>query len=244
MNPSRPKRFALVLLLVAGSAPVAAQTQSSSAPVVAGVVTTSASAHRQLPNTVNDVSMGIEVHAADVAAATAELAKLAQGLLGFLRAQQAEQVRTEQIEISPETQTVHGQPDRITGYTGRSTVTFRTTPDRMPALVSGSLDHGANQVQRTVAMPRRAEVSKARADLASDAARDALAEAASVAGAVHERVAGISEIDVQPPEGPPMPFRTMSLARAAPGAMPIPAEPGTTDISVGVTVKVRIVPLD
>ncbi len=209
-----------------------------------GVVSTRAVAHRRLPNTVSDVSVGIEVHARDVPATSAMLAGRSQALLDYLRGEQAERLRTEQVRVEPETQELHGQPDRITGYAGHATVSFRTTPERMPVLLAGCLDHGANGLQQSGSSPREEDVEKARGELAAEAGRAALAQANEVARAIGEHVVGVQQIDVNPQDaGPIRPMMGQAMvARAAAPSAPIPAEAGEADIAVGVLLKARIAP--
>ena len=159
----------------------------------AGIINTHAEAHRRLPNTVSDAFVGIEVHARDVQGATSLLARQSQDLLSYLRAEKVERLRTEGVGVEPEMQEVHGQPDRITGYIGRTTVSFRITPDRLPLLLAGCLDHGANRAFQAGSSPREEEVEQARQKLAAEAARTALAQASTVAlaiGAHDRRAAG------------------------------------------------------
>jgi len=211
--------------------------------VAAGVINTHAEAHRRLPNTVSDASVGIEVHARDVPGATALLARQSQDLLNYLRTEKVERLRTEGVSVEPEMQEVHGQPDRITGYTGRTTVTFRTTPDRLPVLLAGCLDHGANSASQAGSSPREEEIEQARQELAAEAARSALAQASTVARAIGARVTGVLGVDVDPSGGDAMPMTrpAMAMRAARPGAA-VPVEAGEADIQVQVQVKAGIVP--
>ncbi len=143
-------------------------------------------------------------------------------------------------------QEVHGQPDRITGYTGRTTVTFRTTPDRLPVLLAGCLDHGANSASQAGSSPREEEVEQARQELAAEAARTALAQASTVALAIGTRVTGVLQVDVDPlGEADPRPMMqpAMAMRAARPGA-PVPMEVGDADVQVQVRVKAGIVSKD
>ncbi len=208
-----------------------------------GVINTHAEAHRRLPNTVSDASVGIEVHARDVSGATALLARQSQGLLNYLRTEKVERLRTEGVSVEPEMQEVHGHPDRITGHTGRTTVTFRTTPDRLPVLLAGCLGHGANSASQAGSSPREEEIEQARQELSAEAARSALAQAGTVARAIGARVTGVLQVDVDPSGGDAMPGMrpAMAMHAARPGAA-VPVEAGEADIQVQVQVKAGIVP--
>lgn len=196
-------------------------------------------AHRRLPNTVTDASAGIEVHGRDVPSTARALAEASQSLLGYLRGEHADRLRTDTAAVEPETQQVKGQPGRITGYAGRTTVSFRAAPDAMPALLAGSLGHGGNTVQQAGSSPREDETAHARNELAAEATRAAMVQAAAVAGAAGQHVTGVREIVVDGEPGRVMPMRAMR-ADAAP--MPVAVEAGESDVTVGVSVKVRAGP--
>ncbi len=252
--PLPPRHAALLraAFLCAASCPALIQpalaqpSAAQPAPAVppAGLVTTHAQAHRRLPNTVSDVAVSIEVHARDLPDAAAQLARRSQTLLDYLRGEHAERLRSDAVGMNPDTEEQRGRPDRIIGYTGRASVSFRATPDTLPALLAGCLDHGASGVGDDRASPRESEVDQTSQELASEAARAALAQAAAVAEALGERLASVAQVEVDPadrfaPSPAPPPARMMPAGRPTP---PIATEAGGTDISVGVTLTARITP--
>jgi uncharacterized protein len=133
------------------------------------------------------------------------LAQRSQELLEFLRQQAAERLRTEDVSVEPQTETQPNTRDRIVGYSGRLSISFRTMPQQLPALLGGSLEHSANTIIQTVLMPSESEIDAAREELAINATKTALAQAEAVAKAADARVVGIREINVAP-EGEVVPF--------------------------------------
>jgi uncharacterized protein YggE len=231
------------LLLAAIALPAAAQTAADkAAPDRFGTVSTSASATKRLPNTVADIRVGVEVHARDVPGASAALAQRTKALLTYLQTQPTQRLRTEDVALEPETESVPGKPDRITGYTGRTAVSFRITPDIMPGVLAGCLDNGANALQDVRFAPTEEELQAARQDLATQATRTALAEARAVAEAAGQHVVRIQSIQVDAPQGPV--FRPLAMPapamRAMKAAAPVPALPGDQALSVSVALQVRI----
>ena len=208
------------------------------------LLTTHAEAQRRLPNTVSDVRVGIEVHGRDVPGTAALLARRSQTLLDYLRAQGVERLRTEAVSFEPETQEVRGQPDRIKGFTGQGAVSFRTTPERLPALMAGSLDNGATGLRQSGSAPKEEELLAARNELAAEAARAALAQATALAEGIGQRVVGVERVEVDP-EGVGAAGGGMEerAYRPAPRATrPIAAEAGEAAVSVTVRLRVRIAP--
>lgn len=236
-GPSMRKRagFGASLLLWSGAA------MAQPAPAPFGMISTTATAHWRLPNTVSDVGVAIEVHARDVPGATSLLAQQSKSLLDYLREAKVDRLRSEQVTIDPETEAVRGKPDRITGFTGHMSVSFRTTPQAAPGLLAGSLDHGATGLQNAGSAPAESEIAAARKDLATEAAKTALAQAQAIAQAVGERFAGVAQIDVSPDETyRPRPVMAAAMMKAARASEPIATEAGEADISVKVNVTIRI----
>jgi hypothetical protein len=209
-------------------------------PVNAGLVSTSATAHRRIPNTVADVSVGIQTQGADAASVSRDLAQRSQTLLDWLRGQGAERLATDQISFQPQTHEEKNGQQKIVGYTGSTTVSFRTTPEKVGAILSGVLDHGANTIQQTSYAPKEEDEDKVRKELAQEATRTAMAQGEAVANAAGTHVIGVREVNVEP-SGimRPMPMMRMSMG-AATKEIPMAGEAGDQDISVTVSVKLTV----
>jgi uncharacterized protein len=244
MNHSRsaalfaPLFFSLALLLA--TAARAQQGNELTLPVNAGLVSTSATAHRRIPNTVADVSVGIQTQGADAASVSRDLAQRSQTLLDWLRGQGAERLATDQISFQPQTHEEKSGQQKIVGYTGSTTVSFRTTPEKVGAILSGVLDHGANTIQQTSYAPKEEDEDKVRKELAQEATRTAMAQGEAVANAAGTHVIGVREVNVEP-SGimRPMPMMRMSMG-AATKEIPMAGEAGDQDISVTVSAKLTV----
>lgn len=245
MNRSRsaalfaPLFFSLALL--PATAARAQQGNELTLPVNAGLVSTSATAHRRIPNTVADVSVGIQTQGADAASVSRDLAQRSQTLLDWLRGQGAERLATDQISFQPQTHEEKNGQQKIVGYTGSTTVSFRTTPEKVGAILSGVLDHGANTIQQTSYAPKEEEQDKVRKELAQEATHTAVAQGEAVANAAGTHVIGVREVNVEPGGGimRPMPMMRMSMG-AATKEIPMAGEAGDQDISVTVSVKLTV----
>jgi hypothetical protein len=209
-------------------------------PVNAGLVSTSATAHRRIPNTVADVSVGIQTQGVDAASVSRDLAQRSQTLLDWLRGQGAERLATDQVSFQPQTHEEKNGQQKIVGYTGSTTVSFRTTPEKVGAILSGVLDHGANTIQQTSYAPKEEDEDKVRKELAQEATRTAMAQGEAVANAAGTHVIGVREVNVEP-SGimRPMPMMRMSMG-AATKEIPMAGEAGDQDISVTVSIKLTV----
>jgi hypothetical protein len=242
MNRTRLALAALFTSLALSPLPSAhAQTNELTLPVNAGIVSTSGTAHRRIPNTVVDISVGIQTQGTDVKSVSRDLAQRSQSLLDWLRGQGAERLATDQISFQPQTHEEKNGQQKIVGYTGSTTVSFRTTPAKAGDILSGVLDHGANTIQQTSYAPSEDEQDKVRKELAQEATRTAVAQAEAVATAAGTHVIGVREVSVEP-SGiiRPMPMMRMSAMAANAVAPPIAAEAGEQDISVNVAVRLTV----
>jgi uncharacterized protein len=245
MNCSRSAALSALLFfsvsLVPATAARAQQGNELTLPVNAGLVSTSATAHRRIPNTVADVSVGIQTQGADAASVSRDLGQRSQTLLDWLRGQGAERLATDQISFQPQTHEEKNGQQKIVGYTGSTTVSFRTTPEKVGAILSGVLDHGANTIQQTNYAPKEEDEDKVRKELAQEATRTAVAQGSAVADAAGTHVIGVREVNVEA-SGimRPMPMMRMATINGAVPAAGIAAEAGDQDISVTVSVKLTV----
>jgi uncharacterized protein YggE len=209
-------------------------------PVNAGIVSTSATAHRRIANTIADISVGIQTQGADAASVSRDLGQRSQTLLEWLRSQGAERLATDQISFQPQTHEEKNGQQKIVGYTGTTSVSFRTTPEKVGAILSGVLDHGANTIQQTSYAPKEEEQDKVRKELAQEATRTAVAQGTAVAEAAGTHVIGVREVNVEP-SGivRPMPMMRMSMG-AATKEVPMAGEAGEQDVTVTVSVRLTV----
>ena len=242
MNRNSFALAALFTSLALSPLPLAhAQQNELMLPVNAGIVSTSATAHRRIPNTVADISVGIQTQGTDVKAVSRDLAERSQSLLDWLRGQGAERLATNQISFQPQTHEEKNGQQKIVGYTGSTSVSFRTTPDKVGVILSGVLDHGGNTIDQTSYSPSEDEQDKVRKELAQEATKTAVAQAEAVATAAGTHVIGVREVNVEP-SGiiRPVPMMRMTAMAAAAPPPPIAAEAGEQDISVNVSVRLTV----
>jgi uncharacterized protein YggE len=240
MDRTRTAALALFTSLCLSPLPLAHGQNELTLPVNAGTVSTSATAHRRIPNTVADISVGIQTQGTDVKAVSRDLAQRSQTLLDWLRTQGAERLATNQISFQPQTHEEKSGQQKIVGYTGSTSVSFRTTPDKTGAILSGVLDHGANTIDQTSYSPSEEEQDKTRKELAQEATKTAVAQAEAVATAAGTHVIGVREINVEPSGIRPMPMMRMSAMAAAAPTPAMGTEAGEQDISVNVNVRLTV----
>ncbi|AEU34797.1 SIMPL domain-containing protein [Granulicella mallensis] len=223
-------------------------TQGCSSGTQAHTLSTHAMAHRRLSNTVADVSVGIETNGASMAEVARVLATRSQSLMAYLKREGADRLTTGQISIEPKldnSRGSEGRADRIVGYTGTMSVSFRSPADKVSDLMSGALAQGANTLGAVVFTSREEDVDAARKELAVEATHLAMEQAASVAKAAGSHIAGIIAIEVDP-QNATLDFAKASYAAPAAPAMaglraaPIATAAGDQDLSIAVNVQVEV----
>jgi uncharacterized protein YggE len=185
---------------VASSTLAIAQTPDpcATAPqTCATLINTHASAETRLPSTAVDISVEVTANGKDLATVQRQLAQKSTALLAYLRGASVQRLVTTYVSFTPETKYSNSSADKTVGYDGSSRVTFRTTPDKAPDLLSGVLDHGANTINSTHFTPTEEEIAAAERELSAEATRTAIAEAQAIAKAAELHVVAVRSINVQ-----------------------------------------------
>lgn len=210
-------------------------------------VSTAATAQTRIPNTAVDISLGLTVTKAGLPATQRALAAQSATLLAFLRAQAAQRLITTNVSFTPETRYQKNSADKTVGYTGTTSVSFRTTPDKAPDILAGALTNGANTIDSTVFTPTEQEIEDARRDLAAQATKTAVAQVDTIAKAIGLHLLAVRDISV----GTPSPaasensdqmymraMKVMPVAAAAPP--PIATAQGDQQLSISVSVTAAV----
>ena len=209
-------------------------------------ISTAASAQTRIPNTAVDISLGLTVTKVGLPAAQRALAQQSATRLAYLRAQGAQRLITNNVSFTPETRYQKNTVDKTVGYTGTTTVAFRTTPEKAPDLLAGALANGANTIDTTVFTPTEQEIEDARRDLAAQATKTAVAQIETIAKAVGRRMLALRDVSV----GSPSPaasenndgivMRAMKAMPAAAAPPPIATAQGDQQLSISVSVTAAV----
>ena len=222
------------------ASPTPVTSAATANPTPEGKISLEATARKRVPNKVADVVLAVQVDGRAGDAVSSALSQRSQTLLDYLRQQAVDQLTTEEVGFEPQVEPVRGGPDRIVGYTGHASVSFRTTPDKLGTLLSGSLEHGANTITQTQFTPLESDIDAARRDLAIEATKTALARADAIAQAAGVRVVRIEDITVRSEESAvPLQFKSARAMEAPAPARAIETATGEQEISVRVLVQVR-----
>jgi len=210
----------------------------ATAPVsCATLIETHATSERRIPNTAVDISVGVTANGKDMAEVQRTLTTRSNSLLAYLKAQNVDRLITSRVSFNPEIRYDKSGPDKTVGYTGNSSVSFRTTPEKAADILAGVLTNGANEIQSTTFTPTEKELAEARRQLSEEATRAAMEQAEGIAKAAGMRVVSIRNINVNDDGMPrPIPFAAMQTMRAAAPAAPMQTAAGDQQLSVRVNI--------
>jgi uncharacterized protein YggE len=239
-------RLLLALLAFSPIAPALtalAQTPDpcATAPATcATLIETHATAETRIPNTAIDVEISVSATGKTLPEVQRDLANKSNAVLAYLRAQKVDRLITTSVSFSPETRYDKTGPDKTVGYDGSEQVSFRTTPDKAPDLLTGVLTNGANSIDSTSFTPTEEEIADARRKLAEDATRTAIAQADSIAEAAGIKVAAIRNISVDNSAFEPVRYNASAMMATAMAAAPSPPPMNTAAGDQQLSVQVNI----
>ena len=218
----------------------AAQDVCATAPAsCATLISTRGSASRRLVNSEVFVTVGITATNKELKEVQRQKAEHSAALLNFLRQSKVDRVTTETLNISPQVVSQEHVANRIVGYNGNTSISFRASAERAPALLSGVLKNGGNTIEATTFQPAEEEVRAAQRELAAEAVHSALAQAASIAKAADLHVAAVKSITTDE-QGAFMP-RPLGIAlRMNNAAPPSAIDTAAGDQQISVTVNVVV----
>jgi uncharacterized protein YggE len=229
----------LALLSTALTCTAQAQTPDPCATAPASCATlieTSATSETRIPNTAVDIAVTVNAIGKDMAEVQRTLTTQSNSLLAYLKAQAVERLMTSRVTFSPQTRYDKNGPDRMVGYTGTSSVSFRTTPEKSADILAGVLTNGANAIESTTFTPTEKELDEARRKLSEQATRTAVEQADAIARAANMHVVSIRHINVNDESVPrPLP---MSYGMMAKAAAPVPMQTSAGDQSLSVRVNI------
>jgi uncharacterized protein len=201
----------------------------------ATLIQTHATSDTRIPNTVVDVSVGVSATGKDLPDVQRRLATSSNSLLAYLKSQKVERLITTGVSFAPETRYDKSGPDKMVGYNGNATVSFRTTPEKAPDILGGVLGNGANRIDSTTFTPTEQEIADARRHLSEDATRTAITQADAIAKAAGMHVVSIRNINVDSNgvvRPMPMAFNKMAAAQS----VSINTEAGDQQLSMQVNI--------
>jgi uncharacterized protein YggE len=229
--------MALVMASAGAMAQVAVDPCATAPASCATLIETHATSETRVANTAVDVSVSVSATGKDMAEVQRTLTTNSNTLMGYLKAQKVERLMTSRVQFAPETRYDKNGPNKTVGYTGTSSVSFRTTPEKAGDLLAGVLTNGANEIESTKFTPTEQELADARRRMSEEATKTAVQHADAIAKAAGMHVVSIRAINVN--DGMiARPVPTMRAMEMKAGAAAVPMETSAGEQSVSVNVNI------
>lgn len=158
--------------------PVYAQEQRARTLTVNGQATI------DIPTSLTQVSLGIEVQGSKAEEVQQEMARRSETLIALLRSRNVEKLQTTGVNLYP-LYNNDGNSPRITGYTASNIVSFRLATDRAGSLIDEAVSAGATRIDGISFVANDEDIETARQQALRAATQDAQSQADTVLAALN-----------------------------------------------------------
>ncbi|MEM1427646.1 MAG: SIMPL domain-containing protein [Cyanobacteria bacterium P01_H01_bin.130] len=186
-----------------------------------------------IPVTHTRLVVGIEVQGRSASETQSQLAAQANGLVDWLEGQDIEDLQTQSINLSPR----YDRNSVLTGYVGRTTLTFRTPLEQSGSLIDGSVRNGATRINNITLTASPEAIRAAHKRALELAAQSAQGEADTVLAALGLTRKEIVGIQVQGSAVPQTDLTRGAMLEAA--AAPTPVVGGEQTVNAFVRLQIR-----
>jgi uncharacterized protein YggE len=186
---------------VIGVKPTYAQEQQDRVLVVNGQATI------DVPTSVTQVSLGIEVQGKTAQEVQSEVARRSNGLISLLRSRNVEKLQTTGVYLNPVyTYNPDNGESKVTGYSATNSVSFRVTTDRAGSIIDEAVASGATRVDGISFIASNEALEAARQQALRAAIDDAQSQADTVLDALNLTRQEIVNINISSSTPMPQPL--------------------------------------
>jgi uncharacterized protein len=183
-------RLAALVLVVWGvplgypPLPAVAQSALPQSEPRARTLTVMGTGQERIPTTITQVRLGVEAQGKTAEEAQQEVARRSSTLLALLRSRNVERLETTGVSLSPNYIQVDNR-QKLNGYTGRNTVSFRILTERIGNLLDAAVQAGATNIGSVSFIASDEAIAVARQAALRRATLDAQAQAKAVLAALN-----------------------------------------------------------
>jgi len=199
----------------------------------------------EIPKTVSQVSLGVQVQTDTSEQAQQEIARRSSRVVQLLKDNpDVKKLETTTISLSPRYNYRNGKQE-IVGYTASNLVKFQIAPEKMGQLLDAAVTAGATRIDGMTMVASDAAIAAAQKAAIALASRDAQSQAEASLTALNLKQQEIVQIQidnarVQPPQPPMMARMEADGMAASPPSTPVIA--GEQQIEATVTLQIRYQP--
>ena len=201
------------------------------------VLTVTGQGEEMIAATEANVNLAVEVTGKSANEVQSEVARRADAVVNYLRSQNVQKLQTTGINLNPIYDYSDGK-QRITGYQGSNSVSFKVAANRSGAIIDRAVATGATSVNGVSFSASESEIDSAQKRALQEATQDARGQAQailSVLGLSEQEIIGIQVNGSTP--APVFVARTAKLEAA--DAPTTPVVPGEQTVNASVTLQIR-----
>lgn len=219
------------------SLPTNAQTQTiASSP---RTITVSGKGEINIPTTLTEVRLGVEVQGKTARDVQQEVAQRSQAVVELLKSRQVEKLETKGISLSPNYIYKDGKQS-INQYIGTNTVSFRIETEKSGTLLDDAVKAGASRIDGVSFVAADEAIAQAQQQAIQKASEDAKKQADAALSALNlnsKEVIGIQINGANPPQ--PMMNYAAPTVQAAQDSAKTPVVGGEQKVEQTVTLQIR-----
>jgi uncharacterized protein len=141
-------------------------------------------AQERVPTTITLISLGVAAQGKTAQEVQQEMARRSSAVLALLRSRNVERLETSGISLSPSFTTTDNGRQKLLGYTGSNTISFRLPTERVGDLLDASIQAGATSVAGVSFVASEEAIAAARQRVLRRAALEAQSQAQTVLSAL------------------------------------------------------------
>lgn len=191
---------------------------------------------QRISATLAQVELGVEIQAKTASEVQQALAEQMSAVVDLLRSRQVEQLQTTGITLRPNYD-YSNQEQRLIGYIGRNTVSFRIDADAVGSLLDEAVKAGATQIENISFSASESAIAAAQKQALRQATEDAQQQADAVLSSLNLTRKDIVSIQIDRATAPPQPL-VFSDKQASLEAANTPAIAGEQAVKASVTLQV------
>lgn len=173
-------------------------------------LTVSGKSEINLPATITQVRLGVEIQGKTAQDVQQQVAQKSSRLVELLKARRVEKLETTGIRLNPN-YSYNGGRQRITGYSGTNTVSFRLDSDQSGTLLDEAVKAGATRIDGVSFVASESAIAQAQQQAIRAASEDARNQANAALNALNLKQQEVVSIQINQANLPNQQSNTLSL---------------------------------
>lgn len=193
------------------ASPTIAQAQET----MRQMLTVTGEATEMIPTTKAEVQLGVEIRGETAQQVQEEVARRTTAVVELLRSRNVEKLETTGVRLNP-VYDYRNDEQRLTGYVGTNTVSFRLNTTQVGQLLDSTVQAGATRIDNIRFIAEDSAIAIAQKQALREATQDALSQADAVLDSLNltrQEIVGIQLNGAYAPPPEPIPLQRVTMAK-------------------------------